>query len=158
MIALDTSYKWNHNCSSVTGLSHLTLCHQGPCMHVVAVSEFPSFSRLDNVSLYLYILLFVQPLFVCSDRFQLLTVMNAAVNMMYKYVFEYSVSFSGQSLRFVLITGGLFTFSVVLLGKLTDYITSPYSPGRRAQFLRCYVPPLPGKVIKPFFLFLLATR
>ena len=105
---------------------------------------------------YIYVLLFVHLLFVCSDCFQLLTVVNAAVNMMYKYVFECSVSFSGQSLRFVLITRGLFTFSVVLLGKLTDYITSPHSPGRRAQFLRCCVPPLPGKVIKPFFL--LATR
>ena len=85
-------------------------------MHVVAVSEFPSFSRLDNVSLYLYILLFVQLLFVCSDRFQLLTVVNAAVNMMYKYVFECSVSFSGQSLRFVLTAGGFLAFlSLVFL-------------------------------------------
>ena len=61
----------------------------------------------------MYILLSVYTLFVDgrSDCFHLLAVVNAAVNMMYKYVFECRVSFSGQSLRFVLIIGGLFTFS-----------------------------------------------
>ena len=98
----------------------------------------------------MYILLFVHPLFVCLDCFQLLPVVNAAVNMMYNMCLSAVLVFQA-SLTFVLITGGLFTFSVVLLGKLTDFVTSLYLAGRRAQFLRCCVPPLPGKVIKPFF-------
>ena len=38
---------------------------------------------------------------------------------------------------------------------LPDYVTFPYTPGRGGTVLEAltyYVPPLPGKVIKPLFL------